>query len=187
MKKIAFPVAALISLGCGSNREASTDVAAAPDAQTKAAATEAVVTLAAKSGSEAGGEIGIVPMGDGIHLTGTVSGLPGAGEFGFHIHEKGDCSAADASSAGGHFNPDGAAHGKREAGPHHAGDIDNLVSDGGVAKVDRHLSGLSLGDGGAHDVAGRALVVHAKPDDYTSQPTGDAGARIACGVIELKR
>jgi len=187
MKKIALAFAALISLGCGSNREASTDVAAAPGEPAKAAATEALVTLESKSGSEVGGEISVVPMGDGIHLTGTVRGLPGAGEFGFHIHEKGDCSAADASSAGGHFNPDGTAHGKRAGGPHHAGDIDNLVSEAGVAKVDRHLSGLSLGDGGAHDVRGRALVVHAKPDDYTSQPSGDAGDRIACGVIELKQ
>ena len=77
-----------------------------------------------------------------------------------------------------------APHGKAEAGAHHAGDIDNIVADAsGVAHVNAHVRGVSLGGGAANDIAGRAVVVHAAPDDYASQPAGNAGARMACGVI----
>ena len=127
-------------------------------------------------------------MGDGVHITGEVGGLKPGDSRGFHIHEKGDCSAADATSAGGHFNPGAQPHGRAGQGAHHAGDADNLVADGkGVAKVNVHQSGVTLGGGAANDIAGRAVIVHAKADDYTSQPTGDAGGRIACGVITVTR
>jgi Cu-Zn family superoxide dismutase len=127
-------------------------------------------------------------MGDGLHLRGEVGGLMPGSRHGFHIHEKGDCSAADASSAGGHFNPTGQPHGRAGQGAHHAGDADNLVADAKcVARVDAHLGGLSLGNGAANDVAGRAVIVHAAADDYSSQPAGNAGARVACGVIQVVR
>ena len=125
-------------------------------------------------------------MGDGVHITGNVGGLAGNSR-GFHIHEKGDCSAADASSAGGHFNP-AAARTAGGQGAHHAGDMDNVVANGkGVVRLDAHVSGVTLGGGAANDIAGRALIVHAAPDDYSSQPTGNAGARVACGVITVVR
>jgi len=109
-------------------------------------------------------------------------------QAGFHIHERGDCSAVDASSAGNHFNPSGAAHGRAGTGKHHLGDMDNLRADAqGRANVDIHLKGVTLGGGAATDIAGRALVVHANADDYRSQPAGNAGVRIACGVIRVVR
>ena len=127
-------------------------------------------------------------MGDGVHITGELGGLPAGGRHGFHIHEKGDCSAADASSAGGHFNPTAQPHGRAGQGAHHAGDADNLVADGkGVARVNVHQSRVTLGGGAANDIAGRAVIVHAQADDYSTQPTGNAGGRIACGVITVTR
>ena len=151
-------------------------------------AREAVVNLAPASGSLVSGRLTLVPMGDGLHLRGEVGGLMPGSRHGFHIHEKGDCSAADASSAGGHFNPTGQPHGRAGQGAHHAGDADNLAADGrGVAKVNAHQGGVTLGGGAANDIAGRAVIVHAQADDYTTQPTGNAGGRIACGIIRVTR
>ena len=145
-----------------------------------------MANLASASGSLVSGKVTVTPMAGGVHLTGTVGGLPANSTHGFHIHEKGDCSAADASSAGPHFNPSAAPHGKAESGAHHAGDMDNVVANAeGVVNLDVHVSGVTLGGGAANDIAGRALVVHAAPDDYTSQPAGNAGARVACGVITV--
>ncbi len=144
----------------------------------------AQVTLAPASGSAVTGQLQIVPMGDGVHVTGQVTGLQPGSTHAVHIHQNGDCSSADASSAGGHFNPAGSAHGKVARGVHHAGDMDNIVADAnGTAQVDRHASGPSLDAGAASNVIGRAVIVHATADDYTSQPSGNAGARLACGVI----
>ena len=105
-----------------------------------------------------------------------------------HIHQNGDCSAPDGSSAGDHFNPTGAPHGNPtgdDAGAqHHAGDMPNVTADDkGNARVDLRVQGVTLGDGGENDVLGKAVIVHADADDYSSQPSGNAGARIACGVI----
>jgi Cu-Zn family superoxide dismutase len=115
-----------------------------------------------------------------------VGGLAPNSAHGFHVHETGDCSAADASSAGGHFNPTGRPHGRMDHSAHHAGDIDNIVADAnGVAHVNIHVPGLTLGGGAASDIAGRAIIVHADPDDYASQPSGNAGKRVACGIITI--
>lgn len=147
---------------------------------------DGVANLASASGSLVSGRVQVMSMGSGVHIAGDIGGLAPGSAHGFHIHEKGDCSAADASSAGGHFNPLGAPHGRMETTPHHAGDMDNIVADAqGVAHVNVHVPGVTLGGGGATDIAGRALVVHARPDDYQSQPSGDAGARVACGVITI--
>ena len=117
---------------------------------------------------------------------GTVGGFAANCQHGIHVHEKGDCSAVDASSAGGHFNPAATVHGRAGSGAHHAGDMDNLTADSqGVARVDIHLQGVTLGGGAANDIAGRALVVHLAPDDYRSQPAGNSGARVACGIITV--
>jgi Cu-Zn family superoxide dismutase len=102
------------------------------------------------------------------------------------VHEKGDCSAPDASSAGGHFNPTSQPHGNPKAGgPRHLGDMVNLRADAkGTAKVDVAIEGAGLHTGRPNDVVGKAIVVHQKPDDYKSQPSGNSGNRVACGVIE---
>ncbi|WP_374248304.1 superoxide dismutase family protein [Thermomonas sp.] len=147
---------------------------------------QAVANLAAASGTLVSGRLLLQPMGGGVRITGEIGGLQPGSSHGFHIHEKGDCSAVDASSAGGHFNPGVQPHGRSGKGPHHAGDSDNLVADAnGVAHVDAHFAGVSLGGSADTDILGRALIVHAAADDYTSQPAGNAGVRVACGVIRL--
>lgn len=158
----------------------------APPAAPAGPTTHALANLASASGSLVSGKVTLTSMPGGVHVTGVVGGLPANGTFGFHVHEKGDCSAVDATSAGGHFNPATTTHGRVHHGAHHAGDMDNLQSDAeGVVTVNAHLAGATLGDGSATDIAGRGVIVHADPDDYVSQPTGNAGARVACGVITV--
>ena len=154
----------------------------------RSAARQAEANLSPASASIVSGRLALMVEPGGIHLTGLVGGLQPMQQAGFHIHERGDCSAVDASSAGNHFNPGGAAHGRAGTGKHHLGDMDNLRADAqGRANVDIHLKGVTLGGGAATDIAGRALVVHANADDYRSQPAGNAGVRIACGVIRVVR
>lgn len=186
-----FLLAPLVALSaCTGGPTAREDTArpaetAAPTARPQA--QRADVVLASASASLVSGRLTAVPMADGVHFTGEIGGLTPNGTHALHVHEKGDCGAVDASSAGGHFNPAGAPHGRAGAGPHHAGDMDNIVADGqGVARIDAHAEGVTLGDGGPNDIAGRAVVVHAQPDDYRSQPAGNAGARVACGVIRTQ-
>ncbi len=148
-------------------------------------AANATATLAATEGNSVGGSLRFNAADDGVRITGQITGLAADSEHGFHVHETGDCSAPDASSAGGHFNPASSPHGRVGQPPHHAGDTDNLTADAdGVAEVERQLQGATLGDGAATDIVGKAVIVHAKADDYSSQPSGDAGDRLACGVIE---
>ena len=158
----------------------------APEPAPASTAQQAMAVLASASGSRVSGKLTLAPMGDGVHISGEVGGLAAGGQFGFHVHEKGDCSAVDATSAGGHFNPAASPHGRAGGPAHHAGDMDNITSGAdGVAKVNVHLRGVTLGGGATNDIAGRAVIVHAAPDDYHSQPTGNAGARVACGVIRV--
>lgn len=144
---------------------------------------DAIATLSAASGSQVSGSVSFRVIPGGIHLDASVAGLTQGGH-GFHVHEVGDCSAADASSAKGHFNPFGKSHGSYEHGDHHSGDMPNLVADAdGKAVLSVDLLGLSI-SGGDTNIIGRALVIHADPDDYKSQPAGNSGKRIACGVIK---
>jgi Cu-Zn family superoxide dismutase len=190
---ISLCASAALLAGCGQKTEESpqppapdqaTGTPSTPPVAEAPPATGASVTLASTQGHTATGTLSVVTMGDGVHLTGSLQGLKPDAEFGFHIHETGDCSAPDAASAGGHFNPTGAQHGDPSGAAHHAGDMPNAKADAqGVAQVNQHVSGLSLGTGQPNDVLGKAVVVHEKADDYQSQPAGNSGARIACGVI----
>ena len=117
-----------------------------------------------------------------VYVTAEVSGLAPNQEHGFHVHEKGDCSSGDGMSAGGHFNPDGKPHGPQNA-PHHAGDMPSLKADAaGNAKASFVLDDVTVA-AGPKSVVGRGLIVHKDPDDFKTQPTGNAGARLACAVI----
>lgn len=171
---------------------AATPPAAAPEAAAPApvdapAAPGAVVELKPTEGNTTAGQLEFAVVDGGIRVTGQISGLTPGGEHGFHVHETGDCSAPDATSAGGHFNPGAAEHGRVGQGQHHAGDSDNLVAnDQGVATVDNLLRGPTLGAGADTELVGRAVIVHADSDDYATQPTGNAGARLACGVIAAR-
>jgi len=135
-------------------------------------------------GNTASGVVSFVHQGDRIIVNATVAGLtPGA--HGFHIHDKGDCSAPDATSAAGHFNPSGHPHGHPQFGPHHAGDMDMLEADAsGNARLSMELRAVAFD--GEKGIVGRGVIIHASPDDFKTQPTGNSGARVACGVILVK-
>jgi Cu-Zn family superoxide dismutase len=147
-----------------------------------AAQNKVAATLAPSAGNNVAGNVVFVQEGRKLFVIAEVTGLkPGA--HGFHVHEKGDCSAPDFSSAGGHFNPGSQPHGDPTAGAHHAGDMPVLVADAsGKATARAELRTMSI-DGSANDIVGKAVVVHADPDDFRTQPAGNSGARIACGVI----
>jgi Cu-Zn family superoxide dismutase len=133
------------------------------------------------------GEVTFTEIGSGVHIVANVTGLEPNKEFGFHIHEKGDLSAPDLSSAGGHFNPGGMHHGgPSQEGKTHAGDLGNLKSDAnGIAKKEIDVPHVSLT--GENNLVGRSVVVHAKADDLKSDPAGNSGPRIAAGVIEMAK
>jgi len=179
--------ASVLLSACGST-PAPKPQAPPPTVATTSTASMAEANLAPASASLVSGRLALVPEVGGVHITGVIGGLPRGQQAAFHVHEKGDCSAVDATSAGGHFNPAMQPHGRASAGAHHAGDMDNLMANAdGVVNVDVHLRGVTLGGGAANDIAGRALVVHAGADDYRSQPAGNAGARVACAVIRVVR
>jgi len=199
MRSAILTVVALAVAGC--SRTESTAVSAAPDAAaTTASAVPAMtpppaagsaggsqhrVNLTPGLGADVGGALNLVSSDGAVVVTGLVTGLAPDSEHGFHIHEKGDCSSPDFKSAGEHFNPTAQAHGNPASPPHHAGDIPNLkASNEGKADVNARIEGVTLGDGGANDLVGKAVVVHAKIDDYQTQPSGNSGDRIACGVIQ---
>jgi superoxide dismutase, Cu-Zn family len=142
----------------------------------------ATATLAPTAGNSAKGTVTFTQKGDKVAVDAKVSGLkPGA--HGFHVHEKGDCSAADGMSAGGHFNPMGKPHGDPNAPDHHAGDMPMIQADAsGNAVLSVELGVITVGSG-ASDIVGKSVVVHADADDFKTQPTGNSGARVACGVI----
>ena len=143
----------------------------------------AVAQLQSTTGSTATGTVSFVKSGDKVVVKGEVRGLKPNAEHGFHVHEKGDCSSGDGLSAGGHFNPDGKPHGNHADMAHHAGDLPSLKADAsGVAKFSFESASIAVGSGPS-DVIGRGLIVHRDPDDYKTQPTGNAGPRLACAVI----
>ena len=139
-------------------------------------------TLEATRGNTAAGTVSFQAKDDGVLMQVSVSGLKPNQEHGFHIHEKGDCSSGDGMSTGGHFNPTGKPHGPQD-GDHHAGDLPALKADAsGQVKLQVMVRGVGIGSG-VGNIFGRGLIVHAMPDDFKTQPTGNSGARIACGVI----
>jgi len=147
-----------------------------------AAAQSATATLAPTAGNTATGTVSFVQKGDRVSVTAKVSGLTPGGH-GFHIHEKGDCSAPDGMSAGGHFNPTGKSHGDPATPEHHAGDMPMLQADAsGNATLSAELDVIRIGEG-ATDIVGKSVIVHKDADDFKTQPTGNSGARVACGII----
>jgi len=152
-------------------------LSAAVQAQTASA------TLAPTAGNTTSGTVTFTQKGDKVTVEAKLSGLTPGGH-GFHIHEKGDCSAPDAMSAGGHFNPAGKPHGSPDTPDHHAGDMPMLQADAsGNATLTADLTGVAVGSG-AGDIVGKSVIVHKDADDYKTQPTGNSGARVGCGVIK---
>jgi len=145
--------------------------------------TKAVCVLHPTEGNQVYGTVTFTKADSGIHVVAEVHGLT-EGKHGFHIHEYGDCTAADGTSAGGHFNPEGVNHGGPNAAVRHVGDLGNITANAdGNATLDMTDNMLSFT--GKHSIIGRGIIVHAGEDDLTSQPTGNAGGRVACGVIGI--
>ncbi|MDT3671050.1 MAG: superoxide dismutase family protein [Aromatoleum sp.] len=145
----------------------------------------AEASLAPTQGNKTAGKVSFTQADGGVRIEAHVTGLTPGGH-GFHLHEKGDCSAPDATSAGGHFNPTKKAHGHPDKGEHHLGDLPMLEADAkGEATLTTVVKGVSIGEG-ENGIVGRAVIVHAAPDDYKTQPTGNSGGRVACGVIQAK-
>lgn len=147
------------------------------------AGPSASAQLVATQGNAVTGLVHFSQKGDKVLVRGEVRGLKPNAEHGFHVHEKGDCSSGDGLSAGGHFNPEGKAHGAHDQSVHHAGDLPSLKADAsGTASFSFESSSIAVGSGKT-DVVGRGLIVHRDPDDFKIQPTGNAGPRLACAVI----
>jgi Cu-Zn family superoxide dismutase len=146
--------------------------------------SKATATLEPKSGSKVTGTVTFTKTGAETRVVADIENLT-PGKHGFHIHEKGDCSAADAASAGGHFNPTHQHHGGATGSERHAGDLGNIEAD---ASGKAHLDWTGkLSFSGDNSIIGRSVVVHEKEDDLKTDPAGNSGARIACGVIHTSQ
>ena len=150
-------------------------------AEEQGAAKKAVAVLTATAGNHVTGTVTFTKVEGGIKIVADLEGLT-PGDHGFHVHEFGDCSAPDGASAGGHFNPDGHVHGAPNVVDRHVGDLGNITADAaGKAHYERVDTDITLS--GEHSILGHSVIVHAKTDDMMTQPTGNAGARVACGLI----
>ena len=166
MKKLVLLIISLFAIGCASGPRAT-----------------ATATLASISGSSAQGTVTFRELRDGlVEVDIRLTGVP-AGVHGFHVHDKGDCGD-NGNAAGGHWNPMSMPHGAPDASSRHAGDLGNVTADanGNVTET-KTTTGITLTSGPSNSVLGHAVILHANPDDLTTQPTGNAGARIACGVV----
>jgi Cu-Zn family superoxide dismutase len=147
-------------------------------------APRASANLQPTTGSKASGTAAFTQEGDKVRVVANVSGLNPGQEHAFHIHEVGDCSSGDGMSTKGHFNPFGKPHAHFSTPDRHAGDMPALKADAsGNARLDTTLDVMTVTPGPA-SIVGRGLIVHAAADDYSTQPTGNAGARIACAIIQ---
>ena len=150
---------------------------------TMSTAPQATAQLSPTRGNATAGQVRFAQSGDKVVVSGRITGLRPNAEHGFHVHEKGDCSSGDGMSTGGHFNPGGKPHGAHGRGEHHVGDLPSLRADaGGTVSFSFESTSIAVG-GGAANIVGRGLIVHRDPDDYKTQPTGNAGPRLACAVI----
>jgi Cu-Zn family superoxide dismutase len=169
MKKLLIPMTAALLGACQSTPQEP---------------LRATAALQSTKGSKAFGEATFEEVDGRTRVIVFAQGLKPDAEHGFHIHEAGDCSSGDGMSAKGHFNPHAKPHGDPKSPERHAGDLPALKSDkSGRARVDVTMDIITVGPGPA-SVVGRGLIIHADPDDYKTQPTGNAGARLACGVIK---
>ena len=166
-----------LAAGCATSSTAEKDTAKPSGSKAR---NQAVAVLAPAANGKVKGQVTFLEETEGVRVTANIEGLT-PGKHGFHIHEKGDCSAPDFTSAGGHFNPTQMKHGSPTDPEHHVGDFGNIeANEQGVARFERVFSWLTFT--GTNSILNKGVIVHANPDDF-SQPTGNAGGRVACGVI----
>lgn len=177
MKKIIFSIIVILAIiiGCKTTTNSGS---------TSQKSNLVNIKFESKSGSKATGEASFREKNGKVTFKAKLSGLK-PGIHAIHIHEKADCSAADASSAGGHWNPTFKKHGKWGSAEYHKGDIGNFTTDefgNGTITLTTDQWCVGCGDP-TKDILGKGLIVHEKADDYVTQPTGDAGGRVACTAI----
>ena len=172
-----------LAAGCSKEEAPAPQAAPEPAEEPAPAAPASATAVFASLDGTIKGNATFTGTDGGVEVHVSVEGAP-PGTHGFHIHDVGDCSAEDFTSAGGHFNPAGVPHGGPEDAERHAGDLGNIEIDemgSGHLGLTSNLITISDGD---NAVVGRAVILHADADDLNSQPTGAAGARLACGVVE---
>jgi Cu-Zn family superoxide dismutase len=148
-------------------------------------ATKAIAVLHPTKGNNVMGSVTFTQSGDEVKVVADITGLT-PGKHGFHIHEFGDCSSPDGNAAGGHFNPTKHDHGAPDASDRHAGDLGNIEADAS-GKAHLEWSDKVMKLSGADSIVGHSVIVHEKADDLKTQPTGNAGGRLACGVIGVAK
>ncbi len=189
MLKLTLPFALVTFAACSSSPTTQT-----PDADPVRVLATATANMEGRSGTTVAGTVTFTErrasvggeMMNVIDVRYNLTGITPGDTRGFHVHDVGDCSAPDASSAGGHFNPSGHEHGAMDHPSSHAGDLGNITANpaGRAEGVITGLTKFTL-QPGPNSIVGRGLIVHAQADDYTTQPTGNAGARVSCGIIAL--
>jgi Cu-Zn family superoxide dismutase len=174
--KLTSLSAAAVVLGLGVFASAQSPAPAAPKKVSKA-----VAVIHPTQGNSAEGTVWFTSGAGGVTVKASLKGLA-AGSHGFHVHEFGDCTAPDGAAAGGHFNPKGSPHGAPTDAARHAGDLGNVqAAADGTATLEWKDAAMKLD--GPDGVIGHAVIVHANADDLKTQPTGNAGGRVGCGVI----
>lgn len=171
----------ILAGGCASTAPSGAGTASASKASEGPTAR---ATLESKSGSTVTGSATFTQLASGsVHVHVHVENAP-PGTHGLHVHEKGECSDPEGKSAGGHFNPTGMPHAGPMAPMRHAGDLGNIeIGADGKGDLDITTNMLTVA-AGPNSVVGRSVIFHEKTDDFTTQPTGNAGGRLACGVIQ---
>ncbi|WP_339697024.1 superoxide dismutase family protein [uncultured Roseivirga sp.] len=178
---------AAMTFGCSQSKEKSEQQSEPASEKVAESLKTVTVDLASKSDSKLKGTVIFKELANGkINIDVNLMNIE-PGDHAVHIHAVGDCSAADGTSAGGHWNPMNVAHGNRaEGGDFHQGDIGNLnVREDGNGSLSMDVEGWTIGGDDSTNILNKALIVHAGPDDFTSQPAGAAGPRIGCGVIAM--
>ena len=177
MEKVVIALLFIISITACAQEQERTEV------QTEIISQDSLIAVIHPTeGSEVEGIVTFSKNGNNVDVSATVTGLNPESMHGFHVHEYGDCSASDGTSAGGHYNPKNMPHGAPTDASRHMGDMGNLVSnEEGIATLEYTDNVIELE--GLDTILGRGIIVHAGEDDFETQPTGNAGARIGCGVI----
>lgn len=179
-----FTLAAVLALGCSQQQQQEQqeqEQEASMTTQNNPTYSKAVAVVHPLKGQEVNGTVTFVKVDDGVRVTAHLEGLD-EGRHGFHIHQYGDCTAPDGTSAGGHYNPTDMQHGAPTAEQRHMGDMGNIVA-GSEGQADLSYTDTHIKLNGPNSIIGHGIIVHQGEDDLESQPSGAAGPRIGCGVI----